>query len=53
MSYAEPDRQEGADPRGAPRGEVRWVDAASRRPTRFPEELKGPFEGYLPERSAG
>jgi acyl-CoA thioester hydrolase len=30
-----------------------WVDAASRRPTRFPEELKGPFEGYLPERSAG
>lgn len=27
-----------------------WVDAAARRPVRFPEELKGPFERFLPER---
>ena len=27
-----------------------WVDAASRRPTRFPEELKEPFRSYLPTR---
>jgi len=25
-----------------------WVDAASRRPARFPVELKGPFERFLP-----
>ena len=25
-----------------------WVDAASRRPTRFPEELKAPFVSFLP-----
>jgi len=25
-----------------------WVDAVSRRPVRFPEELKAPFEAYLP-----
>jgi acyl-CoA thioesterase FadM len=25
-----------------------WVDAGSRRPTRFPEELKAPFESFLP-----
>jgi acyl-CoA thioester hydrolase len=25
-----------------------WVDAVSRRPVRFPEELKAPFEGFLP-----
>ena len=25
-----------------------WVDATTRRPTRFPEELKAPFESYLP-----
>ncbi|HSM12852.1 MAG TPA: thioesterase family protein [Thermoanaerobaculia bacterium] len=28
-----------------------WVDATSRRPVRFPAELKGPFERFLP--SAG
>ncbi len=25
-----------------------WVDAGTRRPVRFPEELKAPFERYLP-----
>ena len=25
-----------------------WVDAGTRRPTRFPEELKEPFERFLP-----
>jgi acyl-CoA thioester hydrolase len=25
-----------------------WVDAAARRPVRFPETLKGPFERFLP-----
>jgi acyl-CoA thioester hydrolase len=25
-----------------------WVDAGSRRPVRFPAELKGPFERFLP-----
>ena len=25
-----------------------WVDAASRRPARFPAALKAPFENYLP-----
>ncbi len=25
-----------------------WVDAAHRRPARFPPELKGPFERFLP-----
>jgi len=25
-----------------------WVDALGRRPTRFPDELKGPFERFLP-----
>jgi acyl-CoA thioester hydrolase len=25
-----------------------WVDAATRRPVRFPTELKGPFERFLP-----
>jgi len=28
-----------------------WVDAVSRRPVRFPEELEGPFRGFLPPRS--
>jgi len=27
-----------------------WVDAASRRPTRFPEELEAPFREFLPAR---
>jgi len=43
------------------RGEVRatgstehvWVDAATRRPTRFPAELRGPFSRFLPEPGAG
>jgi acyl-CoA thioester hydrolase len=25
-----------------------WVDAATRRPARFPEELKAPFERFVP-----
>ena len=25
-----------------------WVDQATRKPTRFPEELHGPFERFLP-----
>ncbi len=29
-----------------------WVDARTRRPTRFPEELKAPFERYLPDTGA-
>jgi acyl-CoA thioester hydrolase len=27
-----------------------WVDAASRKPTRFPADLHGPFERFLPAR---
>ena len=27
-----------------------WVDASTRRPVRFPEELKAPFERFLPVR---
>ena len=30
-----------------------WVDAASRRPTRFPAELRGPFSRFLPQPEAG
>ena len=30
-----------------------WVDATTRRPTRFPEELKAPFESYLPSPAPG
>lgn len=26
-----------------------WVDAGTRRPVRFPEELKAPFERFLPD----
>ena len=26
-----------------------WVDATLRRPTRFPEELRGPFERFMPD----
>jgi acyl-CoA thioester hydrolase len=29
-----------------------WVDAATRRPVRFPPELKGPFERFLPGATA-
>lgn len=29
-----------------------WVDAGTRRPVRFPEELKAPFERFLPESAA-
>lgn len=29
-----------------------WVDATSRRPVRFPEELKAPFEAFLPKLTA-
>jgi len=28
-----------------------WVDAASRRPVRFPAELEGPFRTFLPARA--
>lgn len=28
-----------------------WVDAGTRRPVRFPEELKAPFERFLPPRA--
>ncbi|MGE0641539.1 MAG: acyl-CoA thioesterase [Thermoanaerobaculia bacterium] len=30
-----------------------WVDAESRRPVRFPEALKAPFESFLPAAPAG
>ncbi|MEO8195396.1 MAG: thioesterase family protein [Thermoanaerobaculia bacterium] len=29
-----------------------WVDAGTRRPVRFPEELKAPFERFLPQPGA-
>jgi len=29
-----------------------WVDAGTRRPVRFPEELKAPFERFLPATGA-
>jgi acyl-CoA thioester hydrolase len=29
-----------------------WVDAGTRRPVRFPEQLKVPFESFLPQGSA-
>lgn len=29
-----------------------WVDAGTRRPVRFPEELKAPFERFLPSAGA-
>lgn len=30
-----------------------WVDAASRRPTRFPADLHGPFARFLPDTAGG
>ena len=29
-----------------------WVDAGTRRPVRFPQELKAPFERFLPAAGA-